>query len=344
MKIFRHPTHGATLTLTLALLLLLTLCPRATAQTAPTPAPGQMPPAQAGGGTTKLIKLNAVVVGRDGKLVSNLGAEDFRVELEGVAQALTFFAREPSPLTYSLVVDNTGSMRTVLDPVLRAGESIVAGRGGSDEMSVVRFVTRDRIELMQDFTRDRNALTAALEEMYIEGGETALLEAVRVAAEAVVARAPGDDRRRALVVITDGGERDPRAKLDEVLTYLRRHDVAVFVFGLTETLGSDAFSQVKGGRRKSRELLDTLARETGGHAVYPKRPSEFDAAVLALNAQLQMPYYTLGFPSNAGGSTQTLKITIKLADPARHDGMKVHSVANLRARPVSVEAVAPVRK
>ncbi|MDQ1560454.1 MAG: Ca-activated chloride channel [Pyrinomonadaceae bacterium] len=333
MKLFRQLLNGASLAL------LLALSPCASAQTAS--APGQVAAAQAGGGAAKLIKVEAAVLERDGKPVENLSAEDFRVELDGVPQAITFFARESPPLSYSLLVDNTGSLRTLIDPMIRVGEAIVAARGERDEMSVVRFVSRDRIELMQDFTRNRNALVAALEGMYVEGGETALLEALYVAAEAVVARAPGDERRRALVVITDGGERDARAKLDEVLDYSRLHNVPIYVFGLTDALGDDAFSQVKGGRRKSRELLDTLARETGGYAVFPKKTSEFAAAAQALNARLQTPRYTLGFASSTDPSNRKPNITIKLADPARQDGRQLLSITNLRARG---GAAAPVKK
>ncbi|MDQ1592369.1 MAG: Ca-activated chloride channel [Pyrinomonadaceae bacterium] len=329
MKLFRQLLNGASLAL------LLALSPCAAAQT--TSAQGQVPATQAGGGAAKLFKVEAAVLERDGKPVENLSAEDFRVELDGVPQAITFFAHESLPLSYSLLVDNTGSLRTLLDPMLRVGEAIVAARGERDEMSVVRFVSRDRIELMQDFTRNRNALVAALEEMYVEGGETALLEALYVAAEAVVTRAPGDERRRALVVITDGGERDASAKLDEVLDYSRRHNVPIYVFGLTDALGDDAFSQVKGGRRKSRELLDTLARETGGYAVFPKKTSEFAAAAQALNARLQTPRYTLGFTPSADPSNRKLNITIKLADHARQDGRQLLSPTNLRARGAGAE-------
>jgi Ca-activated chloride channel homolog len=306
--------------------------------------PAQTPAQPAAQPASPPVKLDVIVTDESNRFVADLRREDFRVEEDGVPQSITFFAQDSAPLSYSLLVDNTGSLRTMFDRVLKAGEAIVTAKGAQDEMSVVRFVSHDRIELMQDFTRNPNALVAALDEMYVEGGATALIEALYVAAETVVARAPGDERRRALVVITDGGERDPRAKLDELLKYLQRHNVSVFVFGLTDAMSGDAFQQVKGGRRASRELLDTLARETGGYVVFPKKSSEFDAAALALNARLQMPRYTLGYVSPARASNKPRKIEVKLADSARNDEKKPRLRVDFRVRGATAEATAPAKK
>jgi Ca-activated chloride channel family protein len=291
------------------------------------------------------VKLDVIVSDESNRFIANLRREDFRVEVNGAPQTITFFAEESPALSYSLLVDNTGSLRTIFDEVLRTGAMLVAGKKARDEMSVVRFVSRERIELMSDFTRNQNALAAALDEMYVEGGHTALLEALYVAAEAVVARAPNDDRKRALVVITDGGERDPRSKLEEVLTLLRRHNVAVFVFGLTEALKGDDFREVKGGRRGARELLETLARETGGHAVFPKKLAEFEDAALALNARLQMPRYTLAYaPTHADASNQPRKIEVKLADSQRKDERQPRLLVSSRVRGATTGTNAPARK
>lgn len=314
---------------TLALLLAACVCVPAQATNPQSPVPAaEVKKAQT-------FKLPAVVLDEKTNFVENLRAEDFIVTENGVPQTTTFFAREDLPLSYTLLVDNTGSLRTMFDQVLRTGEAIVAGMRPQDEMSVVRFVSRDNIELLQNFTRNQSALSAALEQMYIEGGETAMLEALYVAAEALVARTPGGAaRHRALVLITDGGERDKRSKLDELLTLLRREHVHVFVLGLTEAMSGDAFDQVKGGRKKSRELLETLARETGGRAVFPKKTSEFAAAAAALNRQLQMPEYVLGYTPNDTTSTgkPSSAVQLKLANSALSGRGKLQLHTNFQSR------------
>jgi Ca-activated chloride channel family protein len=274
-----------------------------------------VPTADAQGKAAQSVKVSAVVLDEKNNFVNDLRAEDFVLTENGVPQPITSFAREDLPLSYTLLVDNTGSLRTMLDYVLKTGEAIVEGKRPQDEMSVVRFVSRDRIELLQDFTRNQNALTAAIDQMYTEGGDTALLEALYVSAEAVAARVPDAARRRALLVVTDGGERDKQGKLDEVLNLLRRHRVRVFVFGLTDAVDNAVFDQVKGGRKKSRGLLETLARETGGRAVFPKKPSEFADAAASLNRELQMPEYVLGYsPTKRANDGKPVAVKLTLAD------------------------------
>ena len=277
----------------------------------------QSPVPAANGKSAQLIRVSAVVLDEKNNFVNDLRAEDFVLTENGVPQPVTSFAREDLPLSYTLLVDNTGSLRTMIEHVIRTGEAIVAGKRPQDEMSVVRFVTRDRVELLQDFTRNQNALTASIDQMYTEGGDTALLEALYVSAEAVAARTPDAALRRALLVVTDGGERDNQGKLDEVLNLLRRQRVRVFVLGLTDAVDKGAFDQVKGGRKKSRELLETLARETGGRAVFPKKTSEFADAAATLNRELQMPEYLLGYtPNNPANKGKPGTLQLKLADSA----------------------------
>lgn len=313
------------------LALLLAACLGAPAQTANSPSP--VPAADRDGKGAQPVKLSAVVLDDKNNFVENLRAEDFIVTENGVPQPVTFFAREDLPLSYTLLVDNTGSLRTMFDRVLKTGEAIIAGMRPQDEMSVVRFVSRDKIELVMDFTRNQNALTAALEQMYVEGGATALIDALYVSAEALVERTPRDERRHALVIVTDGGERDSRSKLDELLNLLCRQRVRVFVLGLTDAMSSDAFSQVKGGRKKSRELLETLARETGGRAVFPKKPAEFGDAAATLNRELQMPEYVLGYsPTNPTKDGKPATVQLKLANSATSGRVKLQLRAGFPAQ------------
>jgi Ca-activated chloride channel family protein len=294
---------------TLALLVAVCLCALAQA-TNP-----QSPVAATEGKKAQAFKLAAVVLNEKSNFVENLRAEDFILTENGVPQATTFFAREDLPLSYTLLVDNTGSLRTMIDHVLKTGEAVVAGMRPQDEMSVVRFVSRNNIELLQNFTQNKNLLVEAIEQMYTEGGETAMLEALYVSAEALAARTPGATRHRAIVLVTDGGERETRSSLDELLNLLRRQHIHVFVFGLTEAVEGGAFDQVKGGRKKSRALLETLARESGGRAVFPKKPAEFADAAAALNRQLQMPEYVLGYTPNSTTNTgKPSAVQLKLAN------------------------------
>ncbi|HJR05907.1 MAG TPA: VWA domain-containing protein [Pyrinomonadaceae bacterium] len=263
------------------------------------------------------VKLSAVVLDEAGNFVEGLRIEDFQLTEDGVAQTLTSFARKDLPLSYAVLVDNSGSLRTMIDPMIRMGESLVESNNAQDETMIVRFVGRENIETLREFTSNKNALRSAFEEMYVEGGLTALVEALYLAAREVAARRPDEARHRALVVITDGEDRGSFYKPDYLLNYLRQHQIQVFAIGLTDAVGGDAFSKSDGGRDKARKLLNTLAAETGGHALFPKKVANFQEAIGALSRHLHMPQYTFAYASgDAAAKDKTRKVEIKFADPA----------------------------
>jgi Ca-activated chloride channel family protein len=309
MKVFDRSTRK----LASAPALILCCCFYAAAQTAQTPAATAVAESDK---ARVSLKLSAVVLDEAGNFVEGLRVEDFQVTENGVAQALTSFAREDLPLSYAVLVDNSGSLRTMLDPMLRMGESIVEANNAQDETMVVRFVGRANIETLREFTSNKNALRSAFDEMYVEGGLTALIEALYLAAREVAARRPDEARRRALVVITDGEDRDSFYKLDYLLTYLRQQRIQVFAVGLTDAVGGDAFSRSDGGRDKARKLLNTLAAQTGGRALFPKKVANFQDAVSTLNRHLHMPQYTFAYASDDAAKDKTRKVEIKFADPA----------------------------
>jgi len=81
----------------------------------------------------------------------------------------------------------------------------------------VRFVTSDEIKIMHDFTSDKAAVSSALFDMFIEGGQTAVIDAVYLAGEHVWKKSRPDEgvgRRRALVLVTDGEDRSSYYRID----------------------------------------------------------------------------------------------------------------------------------
>ena len=95
------------------------------------------------------------------------------------------FTKSEVPTNYSLVIDNSGSLRLQLEKVIEAGKIIIDTNRPDDETSIIRFVSSDKIEIQQDFTPNKNDLFDALDNLYIEGGQTAIIDAVYLAAEKV---------------------------------------------------------------------------------------------------------------------------------------------------------------
>lgn len=175
------------------------------------------------------------------------------------AQAADAVRTEPAPLSVGLLVDNSGSYRLLLDRVINLVGDLVDQKSGDDEMFLVTFVDTSKIVLRQEFTRVKSDLHDAAENMFVEGGQTAILDALKFAATQFDnAQA---DRPRALIIITDGDERQSAAKIEDVIKTLKDANVRVYAIGL-----ADEGLNVK--------FLDRITRETGGAKFIPKTRAE----------------------------------------------------------------------
>jgi VWFA-related protein len=162
------------------------------------------------------------------------------------------------PVSYGLVVDNSGSFRTLLDKVVAVTSDVVEENGADDEAFLVTFVDTPKIVLRQEFTYRKSELHDAAENMFIEGGQTAILDAVKSAADYLAQNAKTDPgRMRALVLVTDGEDRSSKSKIEDVLKLLKDQNIRVFVIAMSDT-------------KVFTKILDRLTKATGGLIVTPK--------------------------------------------------------------------------
>ena len=200
--------------------------------------------------------------------VADVRREDVSLTVVGAPRAVDYFAREESPVSYGLVIDNSGSVRQILDLLARTASTLVATNRPDDEAFVMRFVDQPRTSILEDFTSDKPSLVSALSDMYVEGGQTAVVDAVYRAAEHTAERA-GGGRRLALVVVTDGEDRGSQRKVEELTQLLRRSGIRVFVIGLTGLLDNASSFIHQNSREKATTLLQTISAESGGRAFFP---------------------------------------------------------------------------
>lgn len=180
------------------------------------------------------------------------------------------------PVSYGIVVDNSGSYRMLLAQVAEAAKDIVEENKPDDETFLVRFVDSSKISLVQDFTDSKSDIQDAADQMYIEGGLTAILDAVDFSARHLSEKAMSEsNRRRVLVLITDGDDRKSKAKLEEVLKFLKDEKIQVYVIGLSD-------------EKVSTKLLDKLTKETGGKIYTPKNRAEITTVIKELAAAIRV--------------------------------------------------------
>lgn len=267
---------------------------------------------------TSLINLNVRVIDRNNRPVNDVRQDEFRVLENGVPQKIEYFTKEEVPIQYGLVIDNSGSLRSQISQVIDAGKTIINSNKSGDETFVVRFIDSSKIELKQDFTADQNALMDALDDMYVEGGATAVIDAVYLAAERAAEYKKGNDlndrRRRALILVTDGEDRTSQYSQDKLFARLREEDVQIFVIGFVNELESERGFIRKSKRDKAVELLDRLAKETGGRAFYPTSLKELPDIAKEITRDMRTQYVISYNPTNKARDGSFRAIRVAVAD------------------------------
>src|SRR5690349_309120 len=261
----------------------------------------------------ELVQLHVRVIDRNNKPINNVPQSDFHVFEDGVPQTIETFTREEVPISYGLAVDTSGSLRSQLQSVIDAGKTIINSNKQGDETFLVRFISSDKIETIQDFTSNKDALMDGLDSFYVEGGQTAVIDAVYLSAEHVSEYKNGDDRRRrALIVITDGEDRNSFYKQEQLFARLREEDVQIFVIGFVNELDKDAGLIRKSPREKAVALINKLATETGGRAFFPDSIADLPQIASEIIRDLRTQYVIAYNPTNKAqdGSYRAIKVTV----------------------------------
>ena len=272
------------------------------------------------------VKLGVILTDKKGRTVSDIKREDFRVYEDGVERIVTYFAKEERPVSYGLLVDNSGSLRKLYGALIAGGKYLVSSNRDGDETFLVRFAGNDRIELIRDFTSDKASLAAGLDTMFVEGGQTALIDAVHVSAEHLIKKGRPEDgpaRRRVLVLITDGEERGSQRKLEQLIKLIQQSDVQIFCLGLVSELDKERGFILGSPREKAMELLTRLAEESGGRAFFVQKLHELEPVlnevIAHLHAQYVLGYEPMAPPKNGG----VRDVEIKVADAPGRGKLKV---------------------
>jgi VWFA-related protein len=246
-----------------------------------------------------VVNVHATVTKDGSTACDGLSAADFRISENGELQEVAFFAHEEVPVTYTLLVDVSGSMRRRARLVFEALETFITTMRPGDRASIVLFGTTAKV--VQEDTADRQALLAATDRIPEDFNDgTALYEVLYGHFWEVQARGCAGDsgpRRCALVVFSDGkDETSRRAFQGEVLDAVRHTDLAVYPVAMT---WHNAF-------------LERLARETGGRVSYVSHGGELADAYRAISAEVASQY-TIGYAPRAlplPGAWHPVRVTV----------------------------------
>jgi Ca-activated chloride channel family protein len=303
----------------------------------------------------ELVQLHVRVIDRNNKPINNVPQNDFHVFEDGVPQTIETFTREEVPISYGLAVDTSGSLRSQLQSVIDAGKTIINSNKPGDETFLVRFISSDKIETVQDFTANKELLMDGLESFYVEGGQTAIIDAVYLSAEHVSEYKKGDEgdrRRRALIVITDGEDRNSFYKQEQLFARLREEDVQIFVIGFVNELDKEAGLIRKSPREKAVSLINKLASETGGRAFFPDSVAELPQIANEIIRDLRTQYVISYNPTNKAqdGTYRAIKVSVDQPSGEKRIALtrtgrlaRKENPSNVRPPTVRMPATTPIK-
>jgi len=242
----------------------------------------------------EVVNLDLAVTDARDRPVINLTGSDLAVYEDGIPQELCIFTQERLPLSLTILIDGSSSMQPRIAVAQAAALRLIGTLGPADEAQVAQFTRR--LTVLQDFTSDRGRLEAAVGRVAVEG-ETSLYSALYISIKGLVAgRRPGEDRRRAIVVLTDGEDTSSIVTEEQLLDLGRRSEVAVYAIGLRSAATPLASTLPV-------FFLRTLARETGGRAWFPRALGELDGVYGRIGEELRTLYgvgYVSGNPRRDG--------------------------------------------
>jgi Ca-activated chloride channel family protein len=247
---------------------------------------------------TRLVVVQATVKNRHGELVTNLDRSAFTVYENGKRQSITLFRRDDIPVSLGLLIDNSGSMRTLRSRVEAAALKFVRASNPQDEVLVLNFADKPRIDV--PLTSDTRVLEAGIGRVDAIGG-TAMRDAVD-AAEAYL-RQHATRERKVLLVITDGNDNASIVTMAQIHKQAERSETVIYGVGLF-------VDEESSGTKAGRHELDQLTERTGGIAYYPASLDQIDSVALDLARQIRNQYTIAYAPANQAldGSYRAIRV------------------------------------
>jgi len=265
---------------------------------------------------TTLVLIPVTVTDPLNRFVLGLRKQDFHLFEGGVEQTILQLSSEDAPLSVGMVFDRSGSMGDKLPIARKAAFRFLTTMNKQDEAFLVDF--SDRAELASRFTPDTEGIEEKLTSLEA-GGLTAMLDAAQMSlAEMKNAQNP----RKAIVIISDGGDNNSRYTAPEVESLVRRADVEIYAMGVFESpIGVPGLTteEISGPH-----LLSELARQTGGRAFSVSDPLALPNVAVRIGIELRNQYVLAYSPKNAKRDGTYRRVEVKVDKPAGFADLKVH--------------------
>ncbi len=254
---------------------------------------------------TTLVVVPVSVTDKTNRYVLGLEKENFQIFEDGAKQVITHFSSEDAPLSVGLIVDVSGSIGSQLNTSRKAVGEFLKTLNPSDEVFLVEC--SDQAQVSIHFTHDAAAINDQLKTA-TSGGLTALLDAVRLGIDEMKG---AKNPRKALLVISDGGDNNSHYTSQQVEDLVRAADVQIYAMGVFEplTFGFTA-SELSGPR-----VLSELSEQTGGRALAATGSQDLTGIAARIGLELRNQYVLAYSPANKDRDGKYRHVQVKLLTP-----------------------------
>jgi Ca-activated chloride channel homolog len=250
-----------------------------------------------------------------GATVTNLARENFQLFEENTPQTITLFANDDAPMSIGLLFDASGSMKNKKQKVSQAAASFFKTANQEDEFFLVQF--NDRAKLVVPFTPDVDELYSRIAGVR-PFGRTALLDGIHMGLQHMK---KARNLRKALVILSDGGDNWSRHNVREVKNALLESDVQVYAMGIFDP---DSASHSAREEREGPILLDNLTGQTGGLLYRVNNIDDLPAISTRISRELRTQYLLGYSPTHPARDGKYRRVQVKLAVPKEMAGLRAY--------------------
>ncbi|HUS18895.1 MAG TPA: VWA domain-containing protein [Terriglobales bacterium] len=260
-----------------------------------------------------LVLVNVTVTDPMNRLVTGLEKENFRLLEANAAQEIRHFSSEDAPISVGVILDLSGSMNNKMQKAKDAIIEFFKTANPQDEFFLITF--SDRPEVLTDFTQSIEEIQGRL--IYsIPKGRTALYDAVYLG---VSKMRNAKHAKKALLVISDGGDNRSRYTDSEIKSLVREADVQIYAIGIFDDVRATA-EEVRGPF-----MLSEMTDVTGGRTFPVSDINDLSDVAVKIGVELRNQY-VLGYrPTNKARDGKWRKLKVKLLAPKGLPPLNVHA-------------------
>ena len=256
------------------------------------------------------------------RAIIGLQRNNFKLFEDKTEQVITHFASEDEPVSIGLVFDSSGSMGPKLSRSREAVSEFLKAANPQDEFFLILF--SDRARLATDFTTDIDEIKGRLG-MTESKGRTAMFDAVHLALDQIK---HARYSRKAVLIISDGGDNHSRYTFRSIMSELREVDVQVYSIGILEPLVRRNSLEVVNGP----VLLDQIAQATGGRLFEANNPADLREAASRIGTALRNQYLLGYMPANGSPAGKYHRLEVRIERPKGFPPLRVSFPSGYYAR------------